>query len=258
MAKTNRNFNTEKKKSSRSFDLEKDRKSTRKFDLSKDDHVPAPIIDTENVNPATVDPIIDPQPDTPIYGGGNEESSSKKKKTGLWIAIGVIVAFLCILFLWILPSRDKNTNGRDTDPATPIQIEEGVEAPEAIEAEENSENTETSAAQDSPAGPATADPVKVADHAERTENVVTETTPVAPEIQHTPVPAKANESADQSSVTTGHTHRNHSAVSDDIDAEAKKVIRGKYGNNPRRKKHLGDKYDEIQRRVNELKRSKKF
>lgn len=42
-------------------------------------------------------------------------------------------------------------------------------------------------------------------------------------------------------------------VSFDIEAEALKVIRGDYGNNPQRKSHLGNKYQSIQNRVNELK-----
>lgn len=42
-------------------------------------------------------------------------------------------------------------------------------------------------------------------------------------------------------------------VSFDIESEALKVIRGDYGNNPKRKFHLGNKYQTIQNRVNELK-----
>lgn len=42
-------------------------------------------------------------------------------------------------------------------------------------------------------------------------------------------------------------------VSFDTEAEALKVIRGDYGNNPERKSHLGNKYQSIQNRVNELK-----
>lgn len=44
----------------------------------------------------------------------------------------------------------------------------------------------------------------------------------------------------------------------DVEAEALKVIRGDYGNNPERKATLGDKYQPIQNRVNELKRQGYF
>lgn len=43
------------------------------------------------------------------------------------------------------------------------------------------------------------------------------------------------------------------SVSSDIESEAIKVIRGDYGNYPERKKALGDKYQLIQYRVNQLK-----
>lgn len=49
-----------------------------------------------------------------------------------------------------------------------------------------------------------------------------------------------------------------SLVSSDIDAEAMKVIRGDYGNNPERQSLLGSKYQPIQDRVNELKRQGMF
>ena len=44
----------------------------------------------------------------------------------------------------------------------------------------------------------------------------------------------------------------------DVEAEALKTIRGDYGNNPQRKELLGDKYQRIQKRVNELKREGVF
>lgn len=47
-------------------------------------------------------------------------------------------------------------------------------------------------------------------------------------------------------------------VSDDVEAEALRVIRGEYGNGAERKRLLGDKYAAIQNRVNELKRHGAF
>lgn len=42
-------------------------------------------------------------------------------------------------------------------------------------------------------------------------------------------------------------------VSSNVESEALKVIRGDYGNYPERKNALGDKYESIQNRVNQLK-----
>ena len=47
-------------------------------------------------------------------------------------------------------------------------------------------------------------------------------------------------------------------VSDDIETEALKVIRGDYGVGQERKDKLGEKYQPIQNRVNELKREGLF
>lgn len=47
-------------------------------------------------------------------------------------------------------------------------------------------------------------------------------------------------------------------VSDNIDQEAMNVIRGNYGNVPERREKLGYKYQEIQNRVNQLKREGAF
>ena len=44
-------------------------------------------------------------------------------------------------------------------------------------------------------------------------------------------------------------------VSDDVEKEALSVIRGKYGNNPDRRRLLKDRYQEIQSRVNEMYRN---
>lgn len=43
----------------------------------------------------------------------------------------------------------------------------------------------------------------------------------------------------------------------DVDAAARDVIRGKYGNGAERRKALGDDYEMIQKRVNELMKSEK-
>lgn len=44
-------------------------------------------------------------------------------------------------------------------------------------------------------------------------------------------------------------------VSDDVEKEALSVIRGKYGNNPERRRLLKDRYQEIQNKVNEMYRN---
>ena len=49
-----------------------------------------------------------------------------------------------------------------------------------------------------------------------------------------------------------------SNISDNIEQEALNVIRGDYGNVPERREKLGSKYQEVQNRVNQLKREGAF
>lgn len=64
---------------------------------------------------------------------------------------------------------------------------------------------------------------------------------------------KAASIADNSNIATPITTSNAN-VSNDVEAEAMKVIRGDYGLGQERKEKLGAKYQIIQSRVNELKR----
>lgn len=60
--------------------------------------------------------------------------------------------------------------------------------------------------------------------------------------------------ADNTSNVSSSTQVNEFNVSNDVEAEAMKVIRGDYGIGQERKNKLGSKYQTIQSRVNELKR----
>lgn len=55
-----------------------------------------------------------------------------------------------------------------------------------------------------------------------------------------------------------NTASSSSTVSDNIEHEALNVIRGTYGNVPERREKLGSKYQEIQNRVNQLKKEGAF
>lgn len=59
---------------------------------------------------------------------------------------------------------------------------------------------------------------------------------------------------DNTSTVPSSTQVNESNVTNDVEAEAMKVIRGDYGVGQERKDKLGSKYQTIQSRVNELKR----
>lgn len=69
-----------------------------------------------------------------------------------------------------------------------------------------------------------------------------------------PEAVETTATADNTSNVSSSTQINESNVSNDVEAEAMKVIRGDYGIGQERKDKLGSKYQTIQSRVNELKR----
>lgn len=70
--------------------------------------------------------------------------------------------------------------------------------------------------------------------------------------------AESGKSADVKPTVNANISVRATNVSNDVEAEAIKVIRGDYGIGQERKDKLGDKYQTIQNRVNELKREGLF
>lgn len=205
-----------KRKSSRSFDLGK--KSTRSFDLRKDD-----MADDVKLPPAS----------EPRQSGSESQNGGKK---WLWVVIAVIVVALLAFFL--LRGCGK-VDDAVVQPATPDPAEsESVQpqpAPEAVSpdaataqsdaAQEQQPESATSQPDEGPAAEPAAEPAEPAVTAEPAQ----------------PAPA-AKPSAPARS------------FDGDVEAMALRVIRGDFGNNPDRRQKLGDDYQSIQNRVNELMR----
>jgi len=202
------------------FDISKG--SKRKFDLSKDDDEPVVAPAAKPKPTATVNPV---KP-TPC------EPKQKKNKKWLWIILAIIVVIL--LIWWLLP-------GKSTDSEPVIEEETIEEVTTSVDSTEKvSENEE----------------IPVGDEAEE-ENVNNDETSAASEpVVNTPV-ATSVPAAPQSTINANDSNAT-SLVSNDVEAETLKVIRGKYGIGQERKNKLGNKYEAIQRRVNELKREGAF
>lgn len=229
----------------------------------------APLIDTENVTP-TVDPLmgeISPENIDPVGDTLNKQN----KRGWIWIALGVIAAFLCILFLWLLPkdSKDKDSAPETvgTEVVTPTSDENyeaaeapvnpvGEEAQEANAAPEAAPAAETAAAPEAAPAAQPAAPAAPAQEA-ATPAQAPEAAEAAAPAAEAAAPAKSGRHSSRASRAA--TPKATSAdVTDDYKAEAMKVIRGEYGNNPDRKRILGDRYRKIQKHVNKLKRRGKF
>lgn len=201
------------------FDISKGGK--RKFDLSKDDEEPIVATAPKTQPTAPVNPVK-PTPEPEV----------KKNNKWLWIALAIIVIIL--LIWWLLPG-----NSTESEPIVEEETIEEVATP-ADHAEEVSDATEIPAGENA-----------VEENANNDES----SNPSEPAVNNpetTPAPAAPQ--------TTNNVSTNNasSAISNDVEAEAIKVIRGEYGIGQERKNMLGNRYEAIQRRVNELKREGAF
>lgn len=146
-----------------------------------------------------------------------------KSKTWLWIPLGVIVIGV-IGYMFFSNSDDK-----------------AVEAPEPeVEAvAEPTVPTDTTVVEDN-------DIEEVA--SDNGDEVANNPEVQSPNAVETPSPV------DNTPNVSTSTSANATNVSNDVEVEAMKVIRGDYGIGQERKDKLGSKYQTIQSRVNELKR----
>lgn len=201
------------------FDISKGGK--RKFDLSKDDEEPIVATAPKTQPTAPVNPVK-PTPEPEV----------NKNNKWLWIALAIIVIIL--LIWWLLPGKSTESE--------PIVEEETIE--EVVTPSENNEDVpdeaEISAGDDAVDGYA---------NNEEGSNL---SEPAVNNPETAPATAAPQ--------TTNNVAQNNapSVVSNDVEAEALKVIRGEYGIGQDRKNKLGNQYEAIQRRVNELKREGAF
>ena len=198
---------------------ENKRKSSRSFDLGKKSACSFDLRKDDDADDVKLPPASEPRQSgsEPQNGGG---------KNWLWVVIAIIVVALLAFFL--LRGCGKGDEATE-QPAAP-QPAESVQAQPSPE----------------PAAPEPADAVQEQqpDAAPAQPDVAPAAEPEAPAEPAKPAqpaPAAQPSASARSSV-------------DDIEAMALRVIRGDFGNNPDRRQKLGDDYQVIQNRVNELMR----
>lgn len=200
------------------FDISKGGK--REFDLTKDDEEPV------------VAPIAKPQPTATVNSvKPTPEPEEKKNNKWLWIILAIIII---LLIWWLLPGKSTESE--------PVIEEETIE--EVTTSAENTEEVSDEA--EIPVGEyAVEENANKVDRSNPSESVVN-----TPETTPTPAVPQSTNNVAKNNAT--------SVVSNDVEAEALKVIRGEYGIGQERKDKLGSQYEAIQRRVNELKREGAF
>lgn len=182
---------------------------------------------TKDIDELVAARVSKPESTTPVDA---IPAPQNKKYNWLWIILAIIVIIL--LIWWLLPGKTSNSQSM-------VEEETIEEVPTPSEDTESvSYSTEITTGEDT---------------VEANVNNDEKSTPSKP-IVNTPVATPAT----PQSASSVYQSNASSTVSNDVEAEALKVIRGDYGIGQERKNKLGNQYEAIQRRVNELKREGAF
>lgn len=173
------------------------------------------------------EPVVVAEKSTATHNSQPNEETTEKSSNGgkKWIWIILALAVVAILIWIFLPDSKKSSD-------EPVAIET-----EGVSSIESSEDTDSEMS--------TNDKVTI-DEQEETSSMS------SPSIDDSSYEISATQQ------TVPNTPNSSISISNELEQEALKVIRGEYGIGLERKNRLGDRYQPIQSRVNELKREGVF
>lgn len=200
------------------------------------------------------------QPEAPVVAEPKQKPVSptpqlgKKSNTGK--VIGVLVAAAIIAGIFFINNKEGE-GGNDSNPTEAIaqntkDQNEGNDTPTAENSNEDA-STESKGGSKAPVAKNTdkspANTTSSANHAKATDNLVAE----QPTKQNPATIAEPARSKPAATQTTKPSSSSTSApVSGDVEENARRVIRGDFGNGLERRDKLGTSYSEIQGKVNEM------
>ena len=206
--------------------MKEERKSSRSFGLDKggkrsfdlEKHGVRSFDLTKDVDDAKVkQPVEEPQQPNMGEADSGEKSTDTNNKKWLWILL-LLIAVIAAIF-W---GMNRNNGGDDSPKAQPV-----VEQNDSIVNDSTKSQTGTETSQEATEMPSNSD-----------ENVS------APQVQG------PSESTDNSTAAAPVEN-----AAGDVESLVKEVLSGKYGNWPERERMLGNRYNEVQKRVNEMYRN---
>lgn len=219
-----------KERNSRKFDFSKSNEN--RFDFTKDE---PDVVETPQQSNASSNP------------DANATQSNNKSNTGN--IVGSIVAAAAIIAgIFFFINNKENEGGNNSTPTEVIaqNTENQNEGNDALTAETSKEDasaesngvpangSEASVAENTDKSPANT--TSSANHAKANDNQVAEPALSKPATTQTTKPFSATSAP----------------VSGDVEENARRVIRGDFGNGQERKDKLGSSYSEIQGKVNEM------
>ena len=199
----------------------------------------------------TAEPKQEPKPVSPT------PQPEKKSNTGKVIG-GLVAAAIIAGIFFINNKESKNGNNNTQTEAIALNTENQDTGNDAIAAETSNEDvssesngvpandSEAPVAENTDKSPANTTPS--ANHAKANDNQVAE----QPTKQNPATIAEPAQSKPAATQTTKPFSVTSAPVSGDVEENARRVIRGDFGNGQERRDKLGSSYSEIQGKVNEM------
>lgn len=200
----------------------------------------------------TAEPKQEPKPVSPT------PQPEKKSNTGK--VIGGLIAAAIIAGIFFFINNKESEGGNDSTPTEAIaqnteNQDKGNDAPAAENSNEDASaesngvpanGSEAPVAENTDKSPANT--TSSANHAKTNDNQVTE----QPTKQNPATIAEPAQSKPAATQPTRSSSATSASVSGDVEENARRVIRGDFGNGQERKDKLGSSYSEIQGKVNEM------
>lgn len=219
----------------------------------------APVVAEPKPVPATNQPATEPKQELkPVSQTPQQE---KKSNTGKMIGGLVAAAIIAGIFLFINNKESEGGNDNTQTEAIAQNTDNKEEVNDALAAETSNKK----ASAESKGVPANSSEAPVAENTDKSPASTTSSANPAKanDNQVGEQPAKRNPATiaepakpAQSKPTATQTTKPFSATSDpvsgDVEENARRVIRGDFGNGQERKDKLGSSYSEIQGKVNEM------
>lgn len=200
----------------------------------------------------TAEPKQEPKPVSPT------PQPEKKSNTGK--VIGGLIAAAIIAGIFFFINNKESEGGKDSTPTEAIaqnteNQDKGNDAPAAENSNEDASaesngvpanGSEAPVAENTDKSPANT--TSSANHAKTNDNQVAE----QPTKQNPATIAEPAQSKPAATQPTRSSSATSASVSGDVEENARRVIRGDFGNGQERKDKLGSSYSEIQGKVNEM------
>lgn len=200
----------------------------------------------------TTEPKQEPKPVSPT------PQPEKKSNTGK--VIGGLIAAAIIAGIFFFINNKESEGGNDSTPTEAIaqnteNQDKGNDAPAAENSNEDASaesngvpanGSEAPVAENTDKSPANT--TSSANHAKTNDNQVAE----QPTKQNPATIAEPAQSKPAATQPTRSSSATSASVSGDVEENARRVIRGDFGNGQERKDKLGSSYSEIQGKVNEM------